>query len=229
MLSIYLDQNKWIELAKANKTEGNPSSLRTLIESLSRLVSSGQIIVPISETHFMEAAKIRNSRQRQDLASIVNQISQGWFLASRESRIKHELNKALSDAFGEDNSESTTFRAFGKTILHAFGDYQFLARKIGRTPEYLQILDYLIPPSEGLKTLLLPVPEDDRERLNFLNSSRAKLQEIVDDIEKTRACLRSESKVMRNRIRSVVLFFRGKEKYLMHLIVWEKPKLILKT
>jgi hypothetical protein len=64
MLIVYLDQNKWIDLAKAlYRADAKPKE-RENVESLKRAVDAGHLRFPVSEVHLMEAYRIGDRERR---------------------------------------------------------------------------------------------------------------------------------------------------------------------
>src|SRR4051794_4566567 len=79
---IYLDLNKWIDLAHAETGTEKGKSYRCALEVAEQLVAKGRTLFPLSSAHFMEVAKIGNDEQRRTLSRLMVRLSRGWFLVS---------------------------------------------------------------------------------------------------------------------------------------------------
>lgn len=76
MKYIYLDQNKWIELAKGLK-DGNPTYI-ALYETILKNVENGIWAFPLSFIHITETMKRRNEHSRKELLDLMFLISKGY-------------------------------------------------------------------------------------------------------------------------------------------------------
>jgi hypothetical protein len=97
--SIYLDLNKWVDLARAEDglPEGKPFS--PVLQAALISVAEGRVIFPLSNAHLMEVAKIGDDAPRAKLASLMVRLSQGWFLAATSSLVIPELRRSLAKEF----------------------------------------------------------------------------------------------------------------------------------
>ncbi|WP_129670219.1 hypothetical protein [Phytoactinopolyspora endophytica] len=77
---VYLDQNHWIELARARV--GSPKlagdRLATYLR-FTQLAESGDIIVPLSSAHLTEMSR-KSGQQRRDVAVTMLRLSRGWWM-----------------------------------------------------------------------------------------------------------------------------------------------------
>lgn len=99
LISVYLDLNKWVDLARAEAglSEGEP--FRSALQAALRSVADGRAIFPLSSAHLMEVAKIGDDARRAKLASLMVRLSQGWFLTATSSLLIPELRKSLAKEF----------------------------------------------------------------------------------------------------------------------------------
>jgi hypothetical protein len=98
---VYLDLNHWIGLAKADV--GHPDGRRNqeALVALREFRAVGQVHLPLSATHFMEMARIKSSRQRHDVARVMEELSGFDCLMNRVVVIKLELEAAFDRLLGE--------------------------------------------------------------------------------------------------------------------------------
>lgn len=97
---VYLDQNKWIELARAAKHPTEYPDIRELLEAISHEVGAGRLILPLSFANLYETHKINDPKRRDDLASIQATLSRGLVFRGRHKRLQEEISKVFRNAFG---------------------------------------------------------------------------------------------------------------------------------
>jgi len=114
---IYLDQNKWIELAKV--VHGKDTSVRgkRILRSLIAATESGSTI-PLSAIHYMETARISNTERRRRLGQTMWRFSHGTTMAAYMAVVRHELERALSKHFPQVTTTPFSLLGYGST--HAF-------------------------------------------------------------------------------------------------------------
>ncbi len=77
---IYLDQNKWIQLAQSiHRPERVPKHELEPARRLADLARAGEIILPISSAHWVETSPTYGDRRRR-LASLMVSLSRGWIM-----------------------------------------------------------------------------------------------------------------------------------------------------
>lgn len=118
MRTVYLDQNKWIDLAKARFRQDADPALKRVLESCVGTMRSGAATYPLSPVHYMEVARIGNPRQRSRLGTIMHELSGGHAMASYGSIVEHELSLALAKRFPDLHAGE--FAIFGFGFSHAF-------------------------------------------------------------------------------------------------------------
>jgi hypothetical protein len=82
-LSVYLDLNHWIALAKAQV--GHPGGARFVkcLDHLHEAADADALILPLGITHYTEVANITDVRQRADIANTMAVLSGFTTLAGR--------------------------------------------------------------------------------------------------------------------------------------------------
>jgi hypothetical protein len=92
---VYLDQNQWIDLARARVNSPKVSGERKdACERLIELARNRKVILPLSSAHVVETAK-KGGQQRTDLARTMIELSRGWQMRSPLRVREHELNRML--------------------------------------------------------------------------------------------------------------------------------------
>ncbi len=120
MLRVYLDQNKWIDLARA--ANGNPLGERfqTVGTVIAAAVERGHASFPLSGGHFIETWKKRRAVQRHDLASTMATVSRNHAIASPHLLLPAELDRAFQRRFGRP-AVPLPLQPFGTSVEHITG------------------------------------------------------------------------------------------------------------
>lgn len=114
---IYLDQNKWIELARVVHGKDTSARGKRILRSLEAATESGSTI-PLSAIHYMETARISNTERRRRLGQTMWRFSRGTTMAAYMAVVKHELEHALSKHFSQVTTNPFSLLGYGST--HAF-------------------------------------------------------------------------------------------------------------
>jgi hypothetical protein len=135
-LSVYLDLNHWISLAKARVGRADGARFVPCLDLLVDAVGSGKVIVPLGLTHYMEVANITDVRQRADIANVMAVLSGFTTLAARKHRLRCEIAQALHQRLGRPLFPER-LNPFGCGLAFALGVSNGPAgrvRPIGNTP-----------------------------------------------------------------------------------------------
>jgi hypothetical protein len=114
---IYLDQNKWIELARALSGKATPQLIQVL-DILRESKRLGLNVFPLSLAHFIETNKRRDLPSRSRLGSLMWELSDNWTLACPAVIQRWELDHALSITLNRRLNERP-FSLLGKGVTHA--------------------------------------------------------------------------------------------------------------
>jgi hypothetical protein len=116
---VYLDQNKWIEVARiVNGIDTSPKAVAFLKE-LDIALSLGYLF-PLSAIHLLEFARIKDPARRSRLGKVMWKISQGRTFAPQREIVCREVEIAFA-AMGFD-VEPRELHLIGRGIAHAFGE-----------------------------------------------------------------------------------------------------------
>src|SRR3972149_6420972 len=138
MLTVYLDQNKWIDLARAyhDRADGRPFlDVLELAEYASehRLAS-----FPLSTMHYLETWKHADEGKRERLALVMARLSRFDTIASISHVLPAEIEAALNRLFGRP-ARPRRLRVFGRGISHAFGkDLTIKLQRVEDIPASIQ-------------------------------------------------------------------------------------------
>ena len=88
---LYLDQNKWIELAQGQKSATDFPVQREVLAILVEESNAGRLIVPLTATNLYETHKINIRERRDHLAWFQSTLSQGMVFRGRYKRLEVEI------------------------------------------------------------------------------------------------------------------------------------------
>ncbi|WP_348696617.1 hypothetical protein [Duganella fentianensis] len=102
---LFLDQNKWIDLARvhAGKTTSGPHLL--VYQELLDAVRAEELIAPLTVSHILETSKRNDPESRKKVVEVQALLSKGFAFRSRKARLLIEMRNALSKAFGESTEQ----------------------------------------------------------------------------------------------------------------------------
>ena len=123
--SIYLDQNKWVELLRANSEGGQQSGdARRVLERLREGLAGGELVVPLSSAHYLEIWHRSNWESRRRLAELMVEISRYHTILPVQHLACLEVEQVLLDRFRSPRCECRPKRpaevALGIGVNHAF-------------------------------------------------------------------------------------------------------------
>jgi len=118
VLRIYLDQNKWIEIAAALKA--GIASAPEVITMIGAAVDHGYASFPISAGHVFETWKAASAQRRHALAPTMATISKNYTIAAPSKLLPGELDRAFQRRFGRPLFPLPIV-PFGWGLAHSFG------------------------------------------------------------------------------------------------------------
>jgi hypothetical protein len=96
---VYLDQNKWIALARAAKHPDKKNEDRAALEFLVAERQADRILLPLTATNIYETHKINNPERRFDLAYCMTTLGEAYFFRGRHKRLEVEIIDALRRSY----------------------------------------------------------------------------------------------------------------------------------
>lgn len=97
---VFLDQNKWIELAQVHSGHTTSGPVAELFPQLITAVQGKRVLFPLSASNIMETAKRNDPNSRRHVAETQAILSLGCVHRSRASRMAVELRSAIQRRFG---------------------------------------------------------------------------------------------------------------------------------
>jgi hypothetical protein len=121
MKRVYLDQNKWIDLARALRGLDKGEKFQDALLVVTAGVEAGNLSLPLSSAHYIETNVRRDWRSRLELAISMAALSQLHTIAPMQAVIPPEIDRALRGIAGRPTSPRL-LRPFGFGASHAFAE-----------------------------------------------------------------------------------------------------------
>ena len=115
---VYLDQNKWIELARITNGLDLSDRDRRLLREFTAVSEKG-CVFPLSSTHFIEFSRIKDVERRKRLGGVMWNLSKGRTIAPYREIVECEIEIALSKIGVNIIPRKESF--IGEGIEFAFG------------------------------------------------------------------------------------------------------------
>ncbi|MER9950377.1 hypothetical protein [Mesorhizobium sp. M0047] len=201
MQVVYLDQNKWIELARAVKRPDDYPNLQSLPGRLRQEVDAGRLRLPLTFSNIYETHKINNPERRADLAFMQAFLSRGFVfrgrLLRRQLEIRQTIAKLLEIALDPPDGDwflSTVFFE-GAAEWGAFGQH------VGISERFIEFIR--AKPAESLYAYLIRTPDDVRTAaVRRFSAGSERLRAMVEDRRERHA---NEPLSMRRKIYSALM------------------------
>lgn len=117
---VYLDQNKWIALAKAFHGKDRDLGIQAALEFVRETSRAGTHVYPLSAVHYMETNRVRERGRRYRLGSAMWSISGGRTISLGRKLLVWEIEVALAQRFHA--VLPTPFRLLGRGVAFAFDE-----------------------------------------------------------------------------------------------------------
>jgi hypothetical protein len=116
---VYLDQNKWIELARMLHRRDATARAKRILSEFEAARHEARVALPLSSVHYIETSRISNVGRKVRLGEAMWHFSQGVTLAAYPTIVRHELELALSKQLPQVTPGAVSI--LGKGHAHAFG------------------------------------------------------------------------------------------------------------
>ncbi|MBK1696987.1 hypothetical protein [Rhodovibrio salinarum] len=198
---VYLDQNKWVDLARAVKSPSDHPAHHALLTALSRNVETGRLVLPLTAANIYETQKTNDPAQRHNLAILLATASQGLVFRGRHHRLEAELIDLLQAIHGNAPMPRAPGWFLSDVFFEAFADWND-GRLGTMISEDLVGLVHR-EPARTLYDYLMTMPNEVRTTAvqTFSRSS----DDLCRRIEERRRQHAGESFAMRRRIHSALL------------------------
>lgn len=117
---VFLDQNKWIELAKVHSGRTKSGPVAKLFPQLVDAVQRKRVLFPLAVSNIVETAKRNDPVSRQHVAETQAIFSRGFVYRSRASRLAVELREAIQMRLGAEPVAMPSHWALAPGFTQAF-------------------------------------------------------------------------------------------------------------
>jgi len=111
-ISIYLDQNKWIDVARTLLGKNENEELKEVCNLIKEKVGSKEWVFPLSIIHHMETMARLDERSRTELARVMGEISQNYailpYVSVDEMEFSNSIRKAHKQSLADFSKEVVT-------------------------------------------------------------------------------------------------------------------------
>ena len=200
---LFIDQNKWIDLARAasGKSEGAPYV--DVYRALSSAVDSGQVILPLTVAHIIETAKRNDTESRLAVARVQARLSKGSVYRSRKARLLVEMRNSLHRIFSEPPVELPENWAIVRGFTQAFETLDTLVASPEQANQSRLINQFMDPEAQYVDYMQ---NQDDEKRRLAVASFTSESASLLTRIEGRRAIMAGSPADLRYRAYSAQLF-----------------------
>ena len=194
---VFLDQNKWIELAQVHSGRTTSGPMAELLPQLIASVQRERVLFPLSVANIMETVKRNDPDSRRHIAETQALLSQGYVYRSRAGRLRVELRAAIQRRFGIEPIAMPARWPLAPGFMQAFEPMDELMATPEEFARVRRLNAFMHPAALYLDYM---VTQDDTRRREANATLTQGLTELVTRIEGRRARFASESIDMRRRI-----------------------------
>ena len=157
---LYLDQNKWIELARALQEPNKHGVTYSVAESLVRAIETNMMIIPLSAANIYETQKINDVERRAILAQVQVSLSGGIVFRGHSAILYTQILHFLARLFDITVSSLEPYWFLSSNPLNYVG---FSFESVHGDSVPLNLIDAINDsPAAVLHSYLMEVPEDVR-------------------------------------------------------------------
>ena len=200
---VFLDQNKWIELAKVAAGKTTSGNIATLYSQLTVAVDAGKVIFPLAVSHVIETSKRNDPTSRALLAETQARLSRGCVYRSRAGRLLVEMQQTIRKLFGEPLAELPDNWVIASGFMQAFEPMDTIfasPAEAERVRRFNRLVDPRVQYIDYMKN------QDEATRRSAHVKFTAGAAKLIEGIEKRRALLRGDPTDVRRRAYNVKLF-----------------------
>ncbi|WP_032405631.1 hypothetical protein [Rhodococcoides fascians] len=117
MLRVYLDQNKWIDLARAASGHREGDRFRSALDVCRAAAEAGAASFPLDMYRYWETSQRGENESRNKLADLMIELSRLDSVSLPFPLLDNEIDTALRDRFGRP-ADSRPAHVFGRGMRH---------------------------------------------------------------------------------------------------------------
>ncbi|MFK3647379.1 hypothetical protein ACI2IY_02945 [Lysobacter enzymogenes] len=208
---VYIDQNKWIDLARVHSQAVVSGGIYELYGRLTRAVEEGRVIFPLSVSHIIETSKRNDPVSRQHLAETQAKFSRGYAYRSRKGRLLVEVREALGRLLGLNIPEMSQNWVLACGFLQAFEELDELVAP----PQSVRLIEAIngsVKPDVFYTRYMREQNDQQRRLAHEVVSTHA--ASLIEQFESARAELAGVSMDMRQRVYSAKLFIEHQDMFM---------------
>jgi hypothetical protein len=204
---VYLDQNKWIDLARAVKDHDREPEIFRVLEALIQAAKDHSVLFPLTATNLYETQKINDPDRRHHLAWVQATLSQGIVFRGRHRRLEVEVVDALRSAYGLPLASRDPRWFLSNIFFESTLEVDDPRHTTIPLPRVVEIIRQ--NPQRCLFEYLVATPEDVR-KLGVTNFS-AGSNTLIEAIEARRQSHAKKSLSMRRRAQGALLVINERD------------------
>jgi hypothetical protein len=208
---VYLDQNKWIELARVQAGKVTSGPIADLYTQLLVAVERGQVLFPLSVSHVLETSKRDDPTSRGHLADTQAKLSRGYVYRSRAARLEIEVCATLHRLLGTDPPKLPQHWVIVPGFWQAFEPMDELITSSAEVQRMVRINAFIDPADQYGDYMK---NQDDARRRAAHSKLVAGTADLVARIEARRARLTGESVSLRRRAYAAQLFMDHQDTFI---------------
>jgi hypothetical protein len=121
VLRVYLDQNKWVDLARAATGHRLGERFQDALQLCRAGVQAGVVSFPLDMYRYWETAKRGNDRSRNEVVDVMRELSQKHTMALPFGVLDQEIDLALRRRYGRP-ADPRPRQVFGMGLRHIVDD-----------------------------------------------------------------------------------------------------------
>ena len=144
--AVYLDQNKWISIAREENGMGD-GSLSNVLDAINRALASNAIVLPLSDIYILETLAPSDEYRRLRIAKAMLKFSRRLAIRPAKSLQKAEISYYVAKALGYPLNYSVRENAVALGIANALGsDLEFHGniQDVQEAQQYIQSDEYVL-------------------------------------------------------------------------------------
>lgn len=208
MQILFIDQNKWIDLARAASGKPEGEAYIEIYQALSAAVEAKQVALPLTISHIIETAKRNDPESRLTLARVQAKLSKGLVYRSRTARLLVEIRNSLHAIFSEPTVELPENWAVAHGFMQAFEPFDTLTATPDQVDRLNLINQFLAP---DLQYVDYMQNLDDERRRQAVKAFTSESASLLARIEERRSIMDGSNIDLRCRAYSAKLFLDHQE------------------
>lgn len=196
MTRVYLDTNKWIDLARAHYDEQKPH--QDVLQHVRARLAKGDLVFPLSIVHARELTQNSDPEKRRRLWEFAVSLSGCNSIIDRQALLPSLIEEAVYKVFGVE---------LGKEPVKVFSNSGFFGLDFGDLP----LTQAFLTTESGWKRFWLDMPDELHKRL--FTGLRSRDAEFMERNNSFRYKWRDDSYELRKRCHIGKLFWAMRKHY----------------